>query len=94
MKSLTDIYSVVGNTKNQLTHYDDLPEWRNGDSEMRQGSEFGETTIPNYNFFQVVLKFVKKMRKHFIPLYLTGPDLSSIYGDQKELSEFPIVFDA
>lgn len=89
LKSLADVYSI-GDTELQLP-YKSLPEWRTGVSEMRDDAEFGETTLPNYKFFQTVLKFVKKMRRHFIPVYLLGPDISSIYADQKDLSDLSVV---
>ena len=44
----------------------------------------GETSLPNYYFFQFVMKFIKKMRRHFLPVYLTGPDISSIYTQYQE----------
>ena len=58
-------------------------EGRTGGDANVTRQEYGEETLPNYKFFQWVLKTMKKMRKHFIPLYLTGPDISSIYTDFK-----------
>ncbi|XP_057376900.1 uncharacterized protein LOC130698108 [Daphnia carinata] len=43
-------------------------------------SNYGEATIPNYRMFHFVLKLVRSMRKHFLPLYATNPeDVSNIY---------------
>lgn len=59
-------------------------EGRNGGAGDDSRQDLGEETIPNYRFFQWVLKTVKKMRKHFIPLYVTTPDdISSIYNNFK-----------
>ncbi|KAI9563462.1 hypothetical protein GHT06_010925 [Daphnia sinensis] len=46
----------------------------------RDDSNYGEATIPNYRMFHFVLKLVRSMRKHFLPLYATNPeDISNIY---------------
>ncbi|XP_045032925.1 uncharacterized protein LOC123474643 [Daphnia magna] len=43
-------------------------------------SNYGEATIPNYRMFHFVLKLVRSMRKHFLPVYATNPeDISNIY---------------
>lgn len=35
---------------------------------------------PNYRMFHFVLKLVRSMRKHFLPVYATNPeDISNIY---------------
>lgn len=45
-----------------------------------QDSSFGEATIPNIRMFHFVLKLVRSMRKHFLPVYATNPeDISNIY---------------
>lgn len=76
------IGSTFDGVEESLLHHTN-PERRIAVSGTRNQEQFGATTIPNYYFFVFMLKTVKKLRNYFIPLHLKGPDLSSIYANQR-----------
>ena len=64
-----------------------LADYSFNDIEGRTGIGSGteDIRIPNYRLFHFVLRLVRTMRRHFLPLYATHPDdISNIYAQYNE----------
>nr|CAH0104484.1 unnamed protein product [Daphnia galeata] len=64
-----------------------LADYSFNDIEGRTGIGSGteDIRIPNYRLFHFVLRLVRTMRRHFLPVYATHPDdISNIYAQYNE----------
>lgn len=60
--------------------YDDIE-----DRHQKHSDNSAEVAIPNYRLFHFVLRLVRTMRRHFLPVYATHPDdISNIYAQYND----------
>ncbi|EFX82188.1 hypothetical protein DAPPUDRAFT_302549 [Daphnia pulex] len=68
----------------RLTDYD-LYNDIEGRQHQKHGDSSNEVAIPNYRLFHFVLRLVRGLRRHFLPVYATHPDdISNIYAQYNE----------